>query len=177
MRLYRYEMRLVARRLARTLLGLRVATVAAVFLTLCFEPTLRTTASHEVPSRLLIAIDKSDSMRVTDPHRPDPEKRERSRTLGQVATSWFYPPRPQVMTRRGEGCSRARLRWRMTRKCDPVDIFKFLPRRKTLGDPSKFQSPETSSSRHLCHLSRHRGRSRWDHPMALGGRRRTGGKP
>jgi hypothetical protein len=80
-RLYRYEMRLVPRRLARGLLALRVGTVAAVFLTLCFEPALRKTSTHEVPSRVLVAVDKSDSMRVTDPHRPDQEKRDIAQAL------------------------------------------------------------------------------------------------
>ena len=80
-RLYRFEMRLVSRRMARTLLGLRLAVVAAIFLTLCLEPTLKTTSYREVPSRVLVAVDRSDSMRVTDPHRPDTEKREISRAL------------------------------------------------------------------------------------------------
>jgi hypothetical protein len=80
-RLYRYEMRLVPRRFARALLGLRLAVVAAVFLTLALEPALKTTTSREVPSRVLVAVDRSDSMRVTDPHRPDQEKRDIAQAL------------------------------------------------------------------------------------------------
>jgi hypothetical protein len=80
-RLYRYEMRLVSGPLARVLLALRLAAAAAAFLTLGFEPALRKTSSREVPSRVLIAVDKSDSMRVIDAHRPPLEKREIAQAL------------------------------------------------------------------------------------------------
>jgi hypothetical protein len=86
--LYRFEMRAIPRWVARTLLGLRLATVAAVFLTLSFDPTLKTTTYREVPSRVLVAIDRSDSMRVTDPHRPDREKQEIAHAL-RMEGNWL----------------------------------------------------------------------------------------
>jgi hypothetical protein len=73
--LYRREVRLVSRRLALTLTALRLAAVLAVFLTTASDPTLVTVSSVEVPSRVLIAVDTSDSLRVADPQRPDDEQR------------------------------------------------------------------------------------------------------
>jgi hypothetical protein len=72
--LYRREVRLVPRRLAVTLLALRLAAVVAVFLTAASDPTLVTVTSVEVPSRVLIAVDTSDSLRVADPQRPFDEQ-------------------------------------------------------------------------------------------------------
>jgi hypothetical protein len=72
--LYRREMRLVPRRFAIALLGLRVAVIAAVFLTVALDPILARSVKEEVPGRVLIAVDRSDSMRVADPNRPLAEK-------------------------------------------------------------------------------------------------------
>ena len=73
-RLSRFEMQLVSRRVAVGLISLRFATIAAILFTLFFEPSISRTRREEVPGRILIAVDTSDSMRVTDPQRPLAEK-------------------------------------------------------------------------------------------------------
>ena len=67
-------MRLVPRRFALCLLGLRVGVVAALFLTITLDPILARSVKEEVPGRVLIAVDRSDSMKITDPNRPLAEK-------------------------------------------------------------------------------------------------------
>ncbi len=68
--LYRREVRLVPKRIARLLMALRLAAVLAVFLTTAADPTFVAVTSKEIPSRVLICVDTSDSMRVADPQRP-----------------------------------------------------------------------------------------------------------
>jgi hypothetical protein len=72
--LYRHETRVVRRRVAVALLVLRSAAVLIVLLTLTFDPVFMRTTTEPVPGRVLVAFDTSDSMRVTDPHRPIGEK-------------------------------------------------------------------------------------------------------
>ncbi|MCU0702527.1 MAG: hypothetical protein MUF18_00865 [Fimbriiglobus sp.] len=79
--LYRREVRLVPKRIARLLVALRVAAVLAVFLTTAADPTLVTVTSQEIPSRVLIAVDTSDSLRVADPQRPADELQRIAATL------------------------------------------------------------------------------------------------
>ncbi len=73
-RLSRFEMRLVSAKIALALLTLRLATVAAILGTLFFDPQYTAVRREDVPGRILIAVDTSDSMRVTDPQRPMAEK-------------------------------------------------------------------------------------------------------
>jgi hypothetical protein len=68
-RLYRLELTRVTSLTARCLLGLRVAAVAAVFLVLATRPVAVRTVSEPVPGRVIVAVDVSDSMRVSDPGR------------------------------------------------------------------------------------------------------------
>ncbi|HVK11701.1 MAG TPA: hypothetical protein VM597_23215, partial [Gemmataceae bacterium] len=75
-RLYRYELRMIPRRTALLLLGLRTALVASLFLTVSMKPALARTVSETVPSKVLIAADRSDSMAVPDPQRSATEKAE-----------------------------------------------------------------------------------------------------
>lgn len=72
--LYRREVRLVPKRVARLLMALRLAAVLAVFLTTAADPSFVAVTSKEVPSRVLICVDTSDSMRVADPQRPQDEQ-------------------------------------------------------------------------------------------------------
>src|SRR4051812_23755730 len=67
-RLYRTELQLVARGPARILLLLRIALLAGIVLLLILDPRLTRTRTEEVPARVLVAIDLSDSLRVTDPN-------------------------------------------------------------------------------------------------------------
>jgi hypothetical protein len=80
-RLYRYELRLIPRRTALLLLGLRTALVASLFLTVSMKPALARTVSETVPSKVLIAADRSDSMAVPDPQRSPAEKLELAKGL------------------------------------------------------------------------------------------------
>lgn len=82
--LYRYEMRLIRRRFALSLLALRLAAFAVIFITLAFEPVLARSVKEEVPGKVLIAVDRSDSMKVTDPSRPTAEKLRIAKALKLV---------------------------------------------------------------------------------------------
>lgn len=72
--LYRREVRLVPRRVAMLLMALRMAAVAVIFLTTAADPAFVSVTSREIPSRVLIAVDTSDSLRVADPQRPADEQ-------------------------------------------------------------------------------------------------------
>ncbi len=82
--LYRYEMKLIRRPFALSLLGLRLAAFILIFLTLALQPILARTIEEEVPGRVIIAIDRSDSMKVTDPSRPLSEKLRIAKVLKLV---------------------------------------------------------------------------------------------
>lgn len=79
--LYRRELRHVAPRTARLLFVLRAAAVGVVLLTLLFDPVVTRVTREEAPGRVLVAVDRSDSMRVSDPHRPLAEKLRLLRAL------------------------------------------------------------------------------------------------
>jgi hypothetical protein len=80
-RLYRHELKLVPKRFARTLLGLRLALVMILFLVISMKPTLARTVTETVPSKVLIAVDRSDSMSIPDPQRSAGEKQELAKGL------------------------------------------------------------------------------------------------
>ena len=84
LRLYRTELRVVSRRLALVLLGLRLALVATLLAVTSLKPSLAHTTSETIPSKVLLAIDRSDSMDVTDAQRGLAEKLELARGLGFV---------------------------------------------------------------------------------------------
>jgi hypothetical protein len=83
--LYRRELRLVSRRVALTLLILRAAAVFVVLFTLLFDPVVVRTTTEQVPGRVLVAFDTSDSMRISDPHRTVAEKLRLLRALKLAA--------------------------------------------------------------------------------------------
>src|SRR5947207_11382004 len=62
--LYRYEMRLVKAGTARTLLMLRVLALTLLVLLVGFQPVYARTAREELPGRVVLAIDVSESMFV-----------------------------------------------------------------------------------------------------------------
>ncbi len=72
--LSRIEMRLVPRRVAVLLLALRWTPASAVLGLLLFDPRVVEVRREEIPGRISIAVDTSDSMRVCDPQRPLAEK-------------------------------------------------------------------------------------------------------
>lgn len=81
LRLYRHELRLVSRQTATLLLALRSALVVSLLLLICLRPVLARTTSEVVPARVLIGIDRSESMTVTDPQRSSAEKLELAKGL------------------------------------------------------------------------------------------------
>lgn len=83
-RLYRHELKLVPRRFALTLLGLRLALVGVLFLVTSMKPALGRTVTETVPSKVLIAVDRSDSMGIPDPQRSPAEKLELAKGLKLV---------------------------------------------------------------------------------------------
>jgi len=86
-RLYRHELKLVPRRFALVLLALRLALVALLFLVAGLKPSLARTVSETVPSKVLVAVDRSDSMSIADPQRSPDEKL-------QLATGLKYSQDP-----------------------------------------------------------------------------------
>src|SRR4051794_31644567 len=72
--LYRYELKLVARRAALSLLALRVVVLVLLLTLVCLEPTYARTEREELHGQVLVAVDVSDSMGVRDPQREPVEK-------------------------------------------------------------------------------------------------------
>ncbi len=81
--LYRYERRLVHRRLGLTLLSLRLAVVGIVFVTL-LEPVLTWTIDRTQTGRVLIAVDVSDSMATIDKQAGQAERLRWIRALKMI---------------------------------------------------------------------------------------------
>ncbi len=79
--LYRYEMRLIRRRVALALLALRLVVLALLLFLFCFQPVWAHETRHALPGRVLIAVDRSDSLSVADPQRPAVEKLRLARAL------------------------------------------------------------------------------------------------
>src|SRR5215204_3243962 len=68
--LYRYELLLVRRSVARVLLGLRALAVLLLVALVTFQPVIAGSATESIPGRVLVALDRSDSMSIADPQRP-----------------------------------------------------------------------------------------------------------
>lgn len=83
-RLYRHELKLIPKRFALLLAVLRLSLVASLFIVTSMKPALARTISETVPSKVLIAVDRSDSMGVPDPQRSQLEKLELARGLHLV---------------------------------------------------------------------------------------------
>jgi hypothetical protein len=79
--LYRYELRLVSRRAASALLALRLLVVAILVFIIIGQPTLGRSSTEHLPQRLLIFVDHTPSMEVSDPQRPALEKLKLARAL------------------------------------------------------------------------------------------------
>jgi hypothetical protein len=78
--LYRYEMQLVARKMAIGLLCLRVAILALLLTLVCLQPIYGRTRTDNVPGYVLVAVDRSASMDVAD----RPNEMTRSQTAQRV---------------------------------------------------------------------------------------------
>src|SRR5579885_1459915 len=79
--LYRYELRLVPRSVASVLLGLRLLVLALLLFLVCLQPVYAQDRTDGVPGRVLVAVDRSDSMEVADPQRTPAEKLRLARAL------------------------------------------------------------------------------------------------
>ena len=79
--LYRSELRLISARAAQWLLALRVVVLGLLWLVIALRPLYGRQYSEDVPGRVLVALDRSDSMGVTDPQRTPLEKLELARAL------------------------------------------------------------------------------------------------
>src|SRR5262245_33316246 len=60
--LYLYELRLVSRGAAVGLFFLRLLVITALLFLVLFQPTVGRTTTEELPGRVIVAVDRSDSM-------------------------------------------------------------------------------------------------------------------
>jgi hypothetical protein len=79
--LYRYEMQLVPRTAAFFLLSMRVLVLFLLLFLVCLQPVYAHSKTKELPGRVLVAVDRSDSMDVADPQRPAVDKLRLVRAL------------------------------------------------------------------------------------------------
>jgi hypothetical protein len=81
--LYRFELRMLTRGTALTLLSLRLAVILLLWCVICLQPSITriTTATRELPTRVLVGVDLSGSMNATDPARPAVDKLRLARAL------------------------------------------------------------------------------------------------
>jgi hypothetical protein len=92
--LYRYERRLVSRRVGLGLLTLRLLAAAALVLAL-FEPIIARSYRETIRGRVIVGVDLSDSMATTDPGRSAEEARRLAKALR------LSPAEPaEILTRR-----------------------------------------------------------------------------
>src|SRR6266566_940372 len=79
--LYLYELRLVRWFAALPLLGLRLAILFVLLTLVGLEPVYIHTTTEELPGRVLVVVDRSDSTSVADPQRPALDKLRLARAL------------------------------------------------------------------------------------------------
>jgi hypothetical protein len=79
--LYRCELQLVTRLTATALLGLRLAVLVLLLFLVCLQPIYARTKTDGLPGRILVAVDRSDSMEIADPQRQVADKLRLARGL------------------------------------------------------------------------------------------------
>ena len=79
--LYSYEIKLVRPITAMGLLAMRSAVVVLLFF-VCMQPVVSRGATEKLAGRVVVAVDRSDSMNVSDPQRDGDEKLRLARGLG-----------------------------------------------------------------------------------------------
>jgi hypothetical protein len=72
--LYRWELRVVSRVAALSLLGLRLVVLLLLLFLVCLQPVHARDKTFGLPGRILVVVDRSDSMDVADPQRTPAEK-------------------------------------------------------------------------------------------------------
>lgn len=80
--LYRTELKIITKGAASLLLSLRLVVVTLVLFLVCLQPTYGMDREKEIPGRVILAVDVSESMNVVDPQRPDEEKLQLALALG-----------------------------------------------------------------------------------------------
>jgi len=180
--LYRYELQLVSRFTATSLLLLRMLVLFVVISLVGLGPILAHTVSEELPGRVVIAVDRSDSMGVADPQRPAAEKLKvalglqlaRDLCTDEQLAAWIKdyetggPPRWVGDDDPADGQSRDELaaqRHRMhDRVCERVDELTrgAFAQRLLMGDA--LQLLKTLASKHNVELMGF-GKEAWDVPL------------
>jgi hypothetical protein len=79
--LYRYELQVVRKGTAITLLALRMVALGFLLFIALLQPVVARESSVETPSRVFVTLDRSASMDVTDPQRQPLEKLRLARNL------------------------------------------------------------------------------------------------
>src|SRR5262249_23570984 len=79
--LYRYELRLVTRRAACVLLTLRLLVVLLLLFIVFVQPTFARATANKEAKRVLVFVDRTASMDVSDPQRPPVEEIKLARAL------------------------------------------------------------------------------------------------
>jgi hypothetical protein len=79
--LYRYELRLVKMPIATILLGLRLLSLIFLLFVIFLQPVWARRKSEALQGRVMVAIDRSNSIKVGDPQRPNVEKLRLARAL------------------------------------------------------------------------------------------------
>jgi len=79
--LYRRELRLVHPLVASLLLMLRLLVLGSVIFLVGFQPIIENSTTEELPGRVLIAVDRSESMEIADPQRTQAEKLQLARAV------------------------------------------------------------------------------------------------
>jgi hypothetical protein len=82
--LYRYELRLVPRLTALALFALRLTVVVLILLLVGGQPIFARDRRTTLPGRVIVAVDRSLSLDVSDPQREPADKLRLVRTLGLV---------------------------------------------------------------------------------------------
>ncbi len=80
--LYRYELKLVSCFSSLVLLATRIVALAALLFLVLLQPIFAFTRTWEEPGRVLVAVDRSQSMDVADPQRKPVDKLRLARALG-----------------------------------------------------------------------------------------------
>ena len=79
--LYRWELRLVRRFVALSLLLCRLAVLALLLFVVSFQPIIAHSSAEHLPGRVVVAMDRSGSMEIADPQRPAVDKLRLARAL------------------------------------------------------------------------------------------------
>lgn len=79
--LYRQELGLISRKAAVALFGLRLLVLLVLWFVVALQPTVARFHREDVPSRVLVAVDRSRSMEVRDVQRGAQEKTDLAKAL------------------------------------------------------------------------------------------------